>query len=235
MHWEAPHLKEAGLDARAPPPALAHSLRPRLSSQQPEGRVTTPGPGSASWAPRPRSLRAALGGQARVQLGCGPVRGPAPRHLPSGTPFPFLPGLFLLAPLVSATFPPGSLPWGPGLHVKTNTRTPGWQGDGGTRGKCSLRSPHARRAPDASGAARPELPGPGPPVPARLHPGRAARRAQGPAGRGRPGLSPVRVLRVRPSNQREVDNSCSGSPGSLSSHAGPERLKSVVYFYPYPG
>lgn len=118
MHWEAPHLKEAGLDARAPPPAHAHSLRPRLSSQQPEGRVTTPGPGSASWAPRPRSLRAALGGQARVQLGCGPVRGPAPRHLPSGTPFPFLPGLFLLAPLVSATFPPGSLPWGPGLRQR---------------------------------------------------------------------------------------------------------------------
>lgn len=42
MHWEAPHLKEAGLEARAPPPAHAHSLRPRPSSQQPEGRVTTP-------------------------------------------------------------------------------------------------------------------------------------------------------------------------------------------------
>lgn len=90
------------------------------------------------------------------------------------------------------------------LDVKTNTRTPGWQGDGGTRGKCSLRSPHARLAPDASGAAGPELPGPGPPVPARLHPGRAGRRAQGPAGRGGPGLSPVRVLRVRPSREKWI-------------------------------
>ena len=90
MHCEAPHLKEAGLDARAPPPAHAHSLRPRLSSQQPEGRVTTPGPGSALWAPRPRSIRAALGGQARVQLGSGEGRPRASCR--AGRPFPSCPG-----------------------------------------------------------------------------------------------------------------------------------------------
>ena len=45
-------------------------------------------------------------------------RGPAPRLLPCGTPLPFLPGLFLLALRVSATYPPGSLPWGPGLRQR---------------------------------------------------------------------------------------------------------------------
>ena len=38
---------------RARPQAHAHSLRPRLSSQQPEGRVTTRTPGSAPGARRP--------------------------------------------------------------------------------------------------------------------------------------------------------------------------------------
>lgn len=38
---------------RARPQAHAHSLRPRLSSQQPKGRVTTWVPGSTPWARRP--------------------------------------------------------------------------------------------------------------------------------------------------------------------------------------
>lgn len=68
------------------------------------------------------------------------------------------------------------------LDVKTNTRTPGWQGDGGTRGKVQPSSAPRRRAPGACGA------GPSPRararrVPERLRPGgragggRRARRA----------------------------------------------------------
>ena len=83
-------LEGGGPGRPGPAPDHAHSLRPRLSSQQPEGRVTTPGPGSAPWAPRPRSLRAALRAQARVQLGSGEGRPRASCR--AGRPFPSCPG-----------------------------------------------------------------------------------------------------------------------------------------------
>lgn len=69
------------------------------------------------------------------------------------------------------------------LDVKTNTRTPGWQGDGGTRGKCSLPSPHAAARP--APAERPEPPARGRRCPRGC--ARAGRRAEGAAGGGGPG------------------------------------------------
>lgn len=65
--------------------------------------------------------------------------------------------------------------------MKTNTRTPGWQGDGGTRGKVQSPAAPRRRAPGACRAGlkcqRPGPPGAREAAPRRAGGGRRARRA----------------------------------------------------------
>ncbi|XDA79196.1 hypothetical protein R6Z07F_009234 [Ovis aries] len=170
---------------RARPQAHAHSLRPRLSSQQPKGRVTTWVPGSAPWARRPgpgpiarrsRDKRGRENKHANARL--------ARRRRHEGKVQPPV-----------APRPPRS-----GRQRRGRTRAP--------------------RSGAAS--AREAAPGPG------------GQEGAGPRGPRRPRAESSPRFASAP-EQREVDNSCSGSPGSLSSYAGPERLKSVVYFYPYPG
>lgn len=140
---------------------------------------------------------------------------PAPYHLGRPIKTTLLPSPFsLFCLLVRLVFHLRSAPF----RRENKHRNAGWQGDRRHEGKEQLRAASERAS---AGSLGPRSPGPG-----------LASQAER-AGERR-GPSPVRVLRVRSSPRREADNSCSGSPGSLTPRWAREAQASRAFFPPYP-